>query len=380
MVDSLSKLVNLIGLFYDSVLDNAKWNLACEALGDFVGGTGVGFVVANPQLGIVTLCETVRMQPDFATKYLDYYATKEVRLAPSVKYAPGLVMTECMLLDQRELERSEIYGDLLLPADVPHFMFTWLKKSPTAYETIAVENSLKGGAFQGDAIERYRLALPHISRAVRMRDVLRSTRITAETYRAVLDTLPYGAVFLDEHGFVLEATAPALNLLEKGDAMGLFKSTVRAVGREQDLKLQRAINRVVRSVKHRSVFGATLHIERSMSTPLTVYVIALKRCEHLMFTSRPVAMLLLVDPEATPLTGLQRIQHTLQLTRAEAMLAQHLFRGEGLREAALALGISVNTAKSQLKSIYVKTGCSSHVDLARKIMTVSLPPWRFDLF
>lgn len=100
----------------------------------------MGFLVANPQLGTITVCETVRIPPDVTIQYFDYYAIKEIRLAPTVKYAPGLVLTERMLLDQRELERSEIYGDLLLPADVPHFMVTWLQKSPTAFETIVVEN------------------------------------------------------------------------------------------------------------------------------------------------------------------------------------------------------------------------------------------------
>jgi DNA-binding NarL/FixJ family response regulator len=42
-----------------------------------------------------------------------------------------------------------------------------------------------------------------------------------------------------------------------------------------------------------------------------------------------------------------------------------LFTGITLREAADHLQLSINTCKAQLKSIYSKTGCSSHVDLAK---------------
>lgn len=368
------QLLHVLGLFYDSVLDKDKWHPACEALSDFVGGTGVAFVVADPQAGVITHCETVGVDPDIREPYLNYYATREVRLPPAVKYPPGVVMTERMLIDQRELERSELYRDLLLPMDIPHFMFSWIKKAPTVCETLAVENSLKGGPFQADAIERYSLLLPHISRAIRMRDHLTSSRLTVETCLSVLDSVPYGVIFLDEHARVLNATSAALDILFAGKGLALFKSTIRAVERDDDRRLQRAIDRAVRTSQDMTVSGATLHIGRTSSINLLVYVIALTSCEHLTLVRRPSAMLLLIDPDATPRTDLQLIQRSLGLTQAEAILAHELFRGYGLREAAQTLGISVNTAKSQLKSIYSKTGAGSHADLARKIMTVSLAP------
>jgi DNA-binding CsgD family transcriptional regulator len=43
-----------------------------------------------------------------------------------------------------------------------------------------------------------------------------------------------------------------------------------------------------------------------------------------------------------------------------------------LREAATGLGRSINTCKAQLKSIYAKTGCRSHVDLAKTLIMTAL--------
>jgi DNA-binding CsgD family transcriptional regulator len=58
------------------------------------------------------------------------------------------------------------------------------------------------------------------------------------------------------------------------------------------------------------------------------------------------------------------------LSPAEARCAVSL--GEGtLGSAAADLEVSVDTAKSQLKQIYAKTGCHSRADLTRLLLSLS---------
>ena len=66
------------------------------------------------------------------------------------------------------------------------------------------------------------------------------------------------------------------------------------------------------------------------------------------------------------------VQAVMGLTRSEAALARELFVGKSLREAAQHLGRSVNTCKAQLKSIYTKTGCHTHVDLVKSLVMTAL--------
>jgi hypothetical protein len=134
------------------------------------GGTGVGHVIADPTEGTITQCATLNIGPGFRGLYLGYYAEKEVRLPPAVRFAVGEVLTESMLLEKRTLERSEVYNDLLRPFDVPHFMFAWLQKTERQAQTIAIEGSLAHGPFDKDAIDRFSLVIPHLVRATRLRD------------------------------------------------------------------------------------------------------------------------------------------------------------------------------------------------------------------
>jgi len=86
-----------------------------------------------------------------------------------------------------------------------------------------------------------------------------------------------------------------------------------------------------------------------------------------------------VDPAASPtatpaslvwVTPVMPRQHVgkdmarlFELTPAERRVVDHLVGGEGLREAAEALHISIHTARGQLKSIFRKTGRRSQSEL-----------------
>jgi DNA-binding NarL/FixJ family response regulator len=66
------------------------------------------------------------------------------------------------------------------------------------------------------------------------------------------------------------------------------------------------------------------------------------------------------------------LREVLALTEAEAELAIALFSGQTLRDAARHLARSINTCKSQLKSIYKKTGSRTHTELAKCLVQVRL--------
>ena len=57
------------------------------------------------------------------------------------------------------------------------------------------------------------------------------------------------------------------------------------------------------------------------------------------------------------------------LTPAEARLALHLVAGETLRSAAVKLSITYETARSQLKNIFKKTGTCRQAELVIVILT-----------
>jgi DNA-binding CsgD family transcriptional regulator/PAS domain-containing protein len=360
-------LDRVIGLLYDSVLEEAQWNRALQAISDFTGGTGVGHVVADPSEGTITQCATLNIGPEFRDLYLGYYAQKEVRLPPAVRFAVGEVLTESMLLEKRTLERSEVYNDLLRPFDVPHFMFAWLQKTKRQAQTIAIEGSLAHGPFDQEAIDRFSLVIPHLVRATQLRDRFIALRASQAAYREALETLPFGVILLDCCGREMECTRLADEVIGGGDGLKRFQRGIRAVHHDDDVLLQAAIHKATRRV--RSCEASTVAVRRTRSThPLKVTLLPIASIDRVSMVNSPTAMMTVVDRDmsAPPCSGL--LQTSFHLTKAEADLAQALFSGLTLAAVAQHLGRSINTCKSQLKSIYSKTDCRNHAELTKTLL------------
>jgi DNA-binding CsgD family transcriptional regulator len=66
------------------------------------------------------------------------------------------------------------------------------------------------------------------------------------------------------------------------------------------------------------------------------------------------------EPDTTPVKHLGRL---FDLTRAEQHLLCQLAEGDGLRDAAAHLHVSIHTARNQLKSILRKTGRHTQTQL-----------------
>lgn len=81
---------------------------------------------------------------------------------------------------------------------------------------------------------------------------------------------------------------------------------------------------------------------------------------------RPFCALIAAPPEPG-IEVLDVFRQTLGLTPAEARLAARLRFGLSLKEAAEELGISVNTVRNQLKSIFDKLGVNRQADLVRHL-------------
>lgn len=74
----------------------------------------------------------------------------------------------------------------------------------------------------------------------------------------------------------------------------------------------------------------------------------------------------------TPLPSAEHLAEALRVTRSEAALARALGMGATLSEAALQLGLTIETARAYSKQIFAKTGTRGQPALMRKLWTSAL--------
>jgi DNA-binding NarL/FixJ family response regulator len=107
--------------------------------------------------------------------------------------------------------------------------------------------------------------------------------------------------------------------------------------------------------------GGSLSVARASGRPLALLVSPLHTGPS--FLPRPCAVVFVTDPDREPRAAAAVLRHLYGLTEREAALADALLRGMNVREAAAALGVSMNTARTFLRFVLRKTGTRRQAEL-----------------
>jgi DNA-binding CsgD family transcriptional regulator len=267
----------------------------------------------------------------------------------------------------RELTRSELYTDFLRTYDIPHFLATWLHKAPDKLVALTFHGSHRRGAFGREETERLVPLLPHISRALEIRDRLETHRFRADTLVGAADRLTFGILILDAMGRILDANVMAQTLLgDRGSIWRTTDGTLCLAGPPGQLFRQWIRD----GAPARGAVDGMLHVVRPDGRlPVSVLPTPVSGPMIGWISSAPRWLVLLFDPEHRVLPSADLVARDLGITGREAQVATHLSLGLSLRQVSERLGVSIHTVRAQIKSIYAKTGMNSQAQIVRRIVT-----------
>lgn len=181
-----------------------------------------------------------------------------------------------------------------------------------------------------------------------------------------------GIVLADPDGTVMLTNAVADDILGKSDGLTLAHGRLKALAPADTAALLRHIAakaaEQTAEVDWRNYEPMALP-RPGHELPLTAIIRPGPAFHPAKNPLRRTALLVLRDPERHPPMPTQAIGRLFGLTRAEALLASELGSGFSLDEAASRIGISRNTVRAQLQSIFSKTGTNSQKELVRILMS-----------
>ena len=217
-----------------------------------------------------------------------------------------------------------------------------------------------------DMVQLERL-VPHLQRAIQMRQRFAELQLGRDLLASSLDVLAMPALLCDERGRMVHGNRSGRALLEAEDGIWLDNGLLRArsvpVARQLALELQNAVRA---SHGEASALPGVVLLPRADKSPLMLMVTPLRMDAG---SGVPGAALVVVyDPAGTPNIGAAVLRQLFNLSPAEASLATALCSGKSLEEAALERCTTVSTARSQLKSIFNKTGTRRQVDLVSLLL------------
>jgi DNA-binding CsgD family transcriptional regulator len=182
-----------------------------------------------------------------------------------------------------------------------------------------------------------------------------------------LDLLDQSIILVDQDASVLFANAAAHDLLADSKALSLSGGRLKAQTSTATTMLKDVIFRCASAASGLPDRKPLLHC-RVGDPPL--FILA-ARADGLRSNSasRGIVYLFITDPACAPVPCAEYLRQQFGLTRTEALLAVDVLLGEGLGASAGRLGISIQTARTHLRSIFGKTGARRQAELVRLLFS-----------
>lgn len=371
------KATELVGAIYDAALDSRRWPAFMQELAG----------VLNAGLGILWMHDFSDSSADFGTnggnvsasvgldagqiqRYADYYSGCNVWIPFTMPLAAGHVTITDSFYPVQRLKGTEFYNDWLRHNDLCHGVGTAIIKKEHQDLKLSFVRSEHAGPYSTGEVRLVRALVPHIRNAVALHQRLYRLESLSFSAMAALDTLPMGVALLTREGRLMHANRRAHELAAGSRALGFGASgAVHAALPAATARLQQLIAAALRTAAGGGLSaGGALKLAGANGAELYVQVVPLPAASSPFGEAAPVA-LFCTNPNAgfASLTG--ALKSIYGMTPAEADLAQALAGGQSLAEHAHARGVSLNTARTQLKSAAAKAGVKRQADLVRAVLT-----------
>ena len=273
---------------------------------------------------------------------------------------PGF-LTDLDLSTESEIANSPMYQQFLIPRGFAWGAGTFVPGLGEDLLILSVEGFAtheQSRSAVGD-LDRLR---PHLARAAQLASQFRLERVNA--YVAALDAIGAAAGVLSSIGTLLAANSRFQS--ELGQTVLDLRSRLHLSDARADGLLADALDRIRAGEPH----GRSIALKTAAQGPRVLHILPIRREANDLFVNS-TALAILTNPLRNPSINVALLQSLFDLTPAEAKLASSLVAGDRtLKQVANQLNVSPNTLKSQLQSIFDKTGTARQAELVRLLSSV----------
>lgn len=364
MVKSLGPddLESLVLRIHAAPLQPSLWAAVVEDLRCMLGAQRALLHAPTPRNPADYWCVPARYDPETMTEYARNWAHQDLWSEGARSRGltvAGMSYTDDAMVDRREFLGSAFFNEFLKPREVDRLLITCLDArrtdSETSYTLLGLYRAPTAGAFSAGDVALVQRLVPHLVVAARNHWSARALICQNEVSQRALDCMSPAVLAIDSQGRLTYANRSAETLLQQ-------RQWLRTI----DGRLQAGTG-VIDPGKCAALLNS-LRIGRGGDLPLTD-----ARGERAVLRTVPtnipdaggasalrnVVGLVWFIPEQVEADTVLKLARLFELTAAESRILRQLAHGRDLREAAQHLGLSIHTARNQLKSILRKAGCHS---------------------
>ena len=371
-----------LALLYEAALDDARWPAATALVEEAVGTIGNALIVgegfgdeARPLFA--RFLRRGESYAEMGREYLEVYYPHDEGVPRIRRLAHGRLVRGADLYTEDELKTSPTFNESMPRSGNENGLLARFDGPDGLRIVWNVGNPVDGGDWQSDRVRMLERLLPHVHRAILIRQALAAADALASGLGGLLDNDRIGVVQLDRGGRVLEVNGPALAILRRGDGLLDRDGTLDAWLPADRTRLRRLLGRALPDVLGGAPSGGSMTVQRSSGrSRLGLHVSPVGDGPADFGVRRVAVLVLVVDPARRPRIDAQRVAVTLGLTPSEGRMAALLAEGLTVREIAAAMQWSEDYARWLTKQAYRKLGASGQVDLVRQVLAVDALPGR----
>ena len=308
---------------------------------------------------------------EFFAKYRAYYWDKDPWAREGVR--KGLMrthntVTDQALISQHDLQKEEIYPDLLVPMDTARIcchVVTVDEDSTIPRTYLSLYRGAGSRPFSEEERRLLNLLGPHVGQALRLSYRLDFAEMSRQSAYDALHEVRCGVVLLDVDKRIvfMNKRAEPLCAGKRGLLAGgplVEGMTLHAIRSREDARLQRAIDAALRALvplqEHQTAVGKVAIHAPDGSTASVATVIPLPMSMRAP-TGPQARVVVFVDDLSSKRSTDDELLGTLYgLSPAECRVARALLTGDQPKLIADRFGVSENTIRTQIKAVYAKTG------------------------
>lgn len=349
-------------LIAEAAADSRRWPQVLEALQQHLSAAGV----ALGEFDFVKRQGSIVHAVGYGTDQLRRYptlCTHNTWLQQPERFTEGQILTCSNLVKTNDLLQSRFYKEFLEPQDFSYWLCVVLKRE---YDHILYLEVVRNQTTRPFGVEQE--AFVQGLTACMQQALQRNTFLwRLAVIQQIIDLVPFAMLAVNQDTKLLFANRVAHHILQGNPSIFLDQQTLRIAASHADTQLK-ALVAGIASGKDRS--GGALIIRRGKDLcPLWLVIAPLSRpLRTVIGQEQHIALVFISAPEYLSTMAQTTLRTHFKLTPKEQELVLLILQGINLTEAASALNISANTARTHMKKIYVKTKTDSQVDLIRLLL------------
>jgi DNA-binding CsgD family transcriptional regulator/PAS domain-containing protein len=371
------KQSDFIGAIYDCIAAPANWPQALNNIVQHFESDVAWLSVNNPRMKTTRLAAVAGDPAKSQLLMVNVEKNPFFEIMHKLEIdEPAGVQKLCELMGPTGLEHfqnSAFVKDYAVPARMGDGVGISLMNQTDRIATLGMVSSMDRLPYAAAEFGALAQLAPHIRRAVMIGDLFEMQARESTMFREIVESFNVAVLVVNCDMQLLFANPIAEDYLRDGTLVKVNAQKLMVQSELAHFAIRKAVQLSEREevVLAGSGIGVPLHKTRF---PAIAHVLPLaQRGEKLQFHNQAAAAIFIASPSTDALPTIDAIASLFGLTAAEKNVTLQAANGQSATEIALSRGVSVDTVRTQMKTVYDKTGQSNQVGLQKLIRDLTPP-------